>query len=62
MISKYLRQPAVSARYGLPRSTVYDWISKGQFPKPVRLGLRAVAWKIEDLEAWEAQRQGAERR
>ena len=57
-MSKFLRRPAVSARYdGLPASTLYDWISKGLFPRPIRLGARAVGWRIEDLEAWERSRQ-----
>ncbi|GAB0115558.1 helix-turn-helix transcriptional regulator [Acidisoma sp. C75] len=55
-MTKFLRRPAVCERYGLPVSTLYDWIAKGRFPKPVRLGMRAVAWSIEDLEAWERAR------
>jgi len=52
----YLRRPAVSERYGLPASTLYDWIAKGQFPRPVRLGARAVAWSVAELEVWERGR------
>jgi prophage regulatory protein len=58
---KYLRRPAVSERYNLPRSTLYALIAKGQFPRPVRLGVRAVGWAIDELEAWERAR-AAERR
>lgn len=54
---KFLRRPAVSERYGVPPSTLYDWIAKGHFPKPVRLGARAVGWSVEELEAWERSRQ-----
>jgi prophage regulatory protein len=61
MPAKYLRRPAVSERYNLPRSTLYDLIAKGHFPKPVRLGVRAVGWPIDELEAWEHAR-GAERK
>jgi prophage regulatory protein len=53
----YLRRPAVTARYGLPASTLYDWIAKGRFPRPIRLGERAVAWSVADLEAWERDRE-----
>ena len=56
---RFLRRPAVTERYGLPVSTLYDWISKGRFPKPVRLGERAVGWAIEELEAWERARTDA---
>ena len=34
------------------RSTVYLRLSEGTFPKPVRLGLRTVRWRIEAIEAW----------
>jgi prophage regulatory protein len=55
-MTRFLRRPAVSARYGLPPSTLYDWIAKGQFPRPVRLGVRSVGWALEELEAWERDR------
>ena len=61
MYAKYLRRPAVSERYNLPRSTLYDLIAKGQFPQPVRLGIRAVGWSVDELDAWERAR-AAERR
>ena len=37
---------------GLRKSAVYDRISKGQFPTPVAIGPRAVAWKQSDLARW----------
>jgi len=52
----YLRRAAVCERYGVPISTLYDWISKGLFPRQVRLGARAVAWSVAELEAWERTR------
>ena len=56
---RFLRRPAVTARYGLPPSTLYDWIAKGLFPKPVRLGARSVGWSVEELETWEHARVAA---
>lgn len=41
---------------GVERSTLYRWMRQGRFPKPVRLGKRAVAWRDEDLRAWAASR------
>lgn len=38
--------------YSIPRSTLYDWISKELFPKPILVGLRSVRWRKEDLEDW----------
>ena len=39
-----LRLPAVKARTGLSRSTIYQRVAEGNFPKPVNLGKRAVGW------------------
>jgi prophage regulatory protein len=34
------------------RSSIYQWISDGTFPEPVRLGQRMVRWRIEAIVAW----------
>jgi prophage regulatory protein len=34
------------------RSSIYQWISDGTFPEPVRLGRRMVRWRIETVVAW----------
>jgi prophage regulatory protein len=47
-----LRLPAVIARTGLSRSTLYLRISLGLFPKPVNLGFRAVGWLEHEVNAW----------
>lgn len=52
----FLRLPAVLARYGVARATVYSWMADGRFPAAVSLGPRTVAWRVSDLEAWEASR------
>jgi predicted DNA-binding transcriptional regulator AlpA len=55
-MAKYLRRRAVCERYSLPPSTLHDWIAKGLFPRPVKLGPRNVAWDVDDLETWERAR------
>lgn len=52
MAEKLLRRPEVEARTGLSRSTIYDWMKRGQFPQPVALGARLVAWRESDIAAW----------
>ena len=47
-----LRLPAVKARTGLSRSTIYVRISAGNFPKPISLGSRAVGWIESEIDAW----------
>ena len=44
MLHTVLRLPAVKARTGLSRSTIYLRVSQGVFPAPVSLGGRAVGW------------------
>ena len=36
----------------LAKSTIYQKISEGTFPKPVKLGARSVAWLESDLVKW----------
>lgn len=50
------RLPTVMQATGLGRSTIYRLVASGQFPRPVHLGPRAVAWRWSDLEQWSATR------
>lgn len=64
MVTTILRLPAVKARTGLSRSTIYLRIAEGSFPKPVSLGGRAVGWIEAEVNDWlkqqiEASRQAA---
>lgn len=49
---RLLRRPEVEARTGLSRSTIYEWMKRGEFPQPVKLGERLVAWRESDVTAW----------
>ncbi len=51
-ISAVLRRPAVERITGLSRSTIYAMIASGDFPKPIKLGKRAVGWSEADLALW----------
>ena len=52
MAKTILRLPAVKARTGLARSTIYLRISEGSFPKPIRLGPRSVGWLESEVDRW----------
>lgn len=52
----FIRLPAVIARTGTSRSTTYLRISQGLWPKPVRLGPRAVGWPEHEVGAINAAR------
>ena len=50
-----MRLPEVMRTLGVGRTTVYKLLHEDpDFPRPVRLGERAVAWKRTELEAWAA--------
>lgn len=50
---KFLRIGDVCARVGLARSTVYQLITDGQFPAPLKLTARASAWVEHEVTAWQ---------
>jgi prophage regulatory protein len=52
MAERILRRPAVESMTGLSRSTIYDWMKRGEFPQPVALGARLVGWKESEIQAW----------
>lgn len=47
-----LRLPSVIALTELSRSTIYSAIQEGRFPRPVRVGRRAVRWRAQDIRLW----------
>lgn len=49
---KLLRLPAVLEITGLKKSSIYAKVQQGTFPKPVRIALRAVAWRADEVKEW----------
>ena len=52
MPRKILRLPIVMDRTGLSRSTVYQRVTEGKFPRPVSLGARTVGRIEAEVEEW----------
>jgi len=50
--NKFNRLVQVKLMTGLSKSTIYDWIAKGTFPKQISLGPRVVAWSEQAVETW----------
>jgi prophage regulatory protein len=61
MLEHHLRRPAVEAATGLSRSSLYAMMEAGDFPRPIRIGKRAVAWPQSAVQAWLATRPTAGR-
>jgi prophage regulatory protein len=45
-----LRRSQVEQEVGLKRSTIYQRMQEGTFPRSIRLGERAVGWRASDIE------------
>lgn len=51
-MARLLRRPEVEKRVGLSTSAIYRRMAEDRFPRPVRLGSHAVAWRESDIDAW----------
>jgi prophage regulatory protein len=51
-----LRLPTVMHRTGLSRSTIYQRVREGSFPRQIVLGPRFVGWSESDISAWIQER------
>lgn len=43
-------------RYPVAQSTIWRWVARGEFPRPVRLAGGTTAWPVAAIEQWEAER------
>ena len=53
---RFLRIDDVVKFTGLSKPSIYRLMRECKFPRPVRLGERAVAWAIDDLKIWAENR------
>lgn len=51
-----IRRPEVERLVGLSRSAIYAAMDRSEFPRPIRLGKRAVGWLLLDIEHWIQER------
>lgn len=61
MSQTIIRLPAVTARSGLSRSTLYLKIQQGTFPKNISLGERSTGWIESEVQEWIDSRISASR-
>ncbi|MBZ9673441.1 helix-turn-helix transcriptional regulator [Mesorhizobium sp. ES1-3] len=50
---RFLRRSDVQDFTGLPTSTLYELMQKGEFPKPINLSPRTVGWIEDEVIAWQ---------
>lgn len=58
---KFIRLTGVCEMTGYCRSSIYAHVAEGNFPKPVHLAGRAVAWVESEVQQWMRQRLQAAR-
>lgn len=51
-MQKLVRLPEVIERTSLSRSTIYEMMAGGRFPRPVKLNLRSNGWIEAEINAW----------
>ena len=55
-MEQVLRLPQVKATTGLGRSTIYQRMADGTFPRPIVLGPRGRGWLNSDIQSWIQER------
>ncbi|CAC0117279.1 Prophage CP4-57 regulatory protein (AlpA) [Salmonella enterica subsp. enterica serovar Typhisuis] len=50
--ARLIRLPEVMKKTGFGKAWIYRLISKGCFPQPVKIGLRAVAFVESEVDKW----------
>ena len=57
----YYRLPDLVAMLPVSKHTILKMVQSGHFPKPIKIGKRAVAWSVSEIQDWlkrkEAERQ-----
>lgn len=53
---RILRRAEVEQKTGFKRAHLYTLMREGRFPKALRLGIRAVGWDSQEVDAWIAER------
>lgn len=49
----------LTAEIGISRAHLYQLVKRGEFPQPIKIGNRAIAWPAQAIEAWIAERAAA---
>ncbi len=49
---KLIRKPSVLGKTALTHSAMYALMKSGDFPRPLKLGKRSVAWVETEVDAW----------
>lgn len=48
----YIRARVLAPMLGIAVVTLWRWAATGKIPKPIKLGVRVTAWRVEDIRQW----------
>ena len=54
--TQFLRLNHLKELLGVSGSSIWAWVKKGKFPKPIKLAENTTAWNAADVEAWSQSR------
>ena len=57
---KIIRKAQVLEIVGMKSTWLHERVKAGEFPRPIKLGERAVGWRHSDVEAWLESREPAQ--
>lgn len=60
MSGNMLKMKDLVSRFKVNRTTIYLWMEREGFPRPIKLANTTNRWKHEDVEAWEQRSQEGE--
>ena len=55
----FIREKHILELIPVAHSTLWEWVSSGKFPAPLKLSERVTVWKREDVEEFIAKQGGA---
>ena len=54
--NRLLRLPEVMDKTSFSRASIYRYVALKKFPQPVKLGVRAIAWRSDEVDVWIEER------
>ena len=58
-MGRIIRLPELLRLTGMSRATIYRWLGKGEFPKPLQLGPNSIGWRADVVAEWLESRPSA---
>lgn len=57
-MSTYLKDTDLAKKFGISRASIWRWVKTNNFPHPIKFSPCCTRWNLEDVEKWQAARDG----